>query len=367
MTGGASHLVREVLTAPGQLAERSTAWDRLAAAWPSPFSGSAWLRAWWEVSDRPLECRLLSDPDGTLRAGALVRRSAAGVRGAADVHTGDWGVFGDPPARAALWRDLGALARPVGRLVLPVLEQGALLEARTALEPLGYRFVPLDRLDSPVLELPGSYDALLAGTSRNLRSQLARSRRALERSGRLELRTTTGGPRLDPDLEALLQLEASGWKGRAGTAVLCTSRTATLYRRFARLAAAAGSLRLHLLTLDGVAVAGDLAHDAGGRRALVKTAFSEHHQGWRPGLVLRAEALRSAIDEGAAEYDFLGGPDAYKLRWGAAVRPRWTTLAVRGPWRAEAVLHERVRPALGTLRRQVRRAGAAARPVGGPS
>lgn len=356
MTGEASETFEpELLRAPGRLADRAQEWDALATATPSPFLTAAWLQAWWEASPQAVRCLLLHDGSGRLRAGALVVRHSTGVvRGAADVHSGDWGVVGtDADARAAAWRELAALAHPVGRLLLPSLDHGALESARGALEPLGHRVVELDRLDSPALTLPASHGELLAGVSRNLRSQLGRSRRALERDGRLVLRTTTRIEGLEHDLEVFLRLEASGWKGRMGTAVLSTPRTAALYRRFARLAAAAGSLRLHLLELDGVAVAGDLACRVAGRSALVKTAFDETRANDRPGLVLRAEALRAAIAEGADEYDFLGAPDAYKTRWGAELRPRSTVLAARGPWRAELLLRERGRPALGRLRRRV--------------
>ncbi len=344
----------EVLRSPAELAAIAGPWDALATATPTPFLTSAWVLAWWRAAHRPVRCVLLRDMDGRLRAGATVQElPGRGVRGAADVHSGDWGVVAaDPVARNAAWRRLARLAHPVARLRLPALDESAAGGARDALEPLGFHLVELDRLESPALALPASYDELLAGVSRNLRSQLGRSRRALEREGQLALRTVAEPHTFAADLERFLRLEAAGWKGRQGTAVLASERTARLYRDFAQTAFADGRLRLLLLELDGVLVAGDLSCRVGQRTALLKTAYAEARAVQRPGLVLRGEALRAALEDGSTEYDFLGGPDSYKTRWGGELRPRRELLAVRGPWRLEAAYRERWRPTLGKLRRR---------------
>jgi hypothetical protein len=46
-------------------------------------------------------------------------------------------------------------------------------------------------------------------------------------------------------------LEASGWKGRAGTAISCSSDTERFYWHIARAFDAAGTLRISELSLDG--------------------------------------------------------------------------------------------------------------------
>lgn len=345
----------ELLLEPRQLREVATAWDELGRTTPSPHLTSAWLSAWWETSGIPAQCLVLRDGDRRLRAGVLFHRSrAGGLRGAADVYSGDWGVVAsDLSARNAAWRFLARLTGPVGRMMLPSLDPEALEAARAALMPIGYRFAEVGRLDSPALSLPGSYEALVAGVSKNLRSQQSRARRTLERDGHVQLRTTTAGEALKADLEAFLRLEASGWKGKAGSALLCDARSATLYRRFVARGAVSGIVRLHLLELDGRPIAADLACRVAGRTALIKTAYDERLADRSPGLVLRTEALRVAINEGSDEYDFLGAPDWYKMRWGAQPRPRRTVLALRGPWRVEATARERVRPPLGRLKRRV--------------
>jgi CelD/BcsL family acetyltransferase involved in cellulose biosynthesis len=330
-------------------------WNPLAAAAGSPFLTAEWFTAWWGAFGAGrFACLVLQDRQGSLRAGACCRRLPGGrLAAAANEHTGDWDVVaGDEQARGALWQALAGLG--AAAVDLPAIRRRASLDhAAQALTGAGYRSVEVSGVRSPYLELPGSFEDLLASVSRNLRSQLGRRRRALEREGRLVFRTTTaGGEELERDLAAFLRVEGSGWKSGSGTAILSNPRSLRLYTDFARAAAAAGWLRLQLLELDGVTVAADLNCRFGGGTFLLKTGFDERYGRFSPGLVLRGEVLSAAIEEGSGFYDFLGGPDDYKLRWTGQLRPRAAVKAYRGAWRPLATYQARVRPLLkaGVLR-----------------
>jgi CelD/BcsL family acetyltransferase involved in cellulose biosynthesis len=328
-------------------------WDDLAAEAPTPFVTHEWLSAWCAAfgAGEPV-CPVIRDDDGGLRAAAcLVRRRFGGLAAAANDHSGDWdAVAVDDDARAELWRAIAELGAV--RLALPALRAGSrsLEQAHAALGPR-HRVVVVPGPSSPYLDLPDSYDALLAAASRNLRSQVGRRRRQLEKEGAVQLRTITGGDGLDAELDALFKLEASGWKARAGTAILREPGAEALYRGFAHAAAARGWLRVYLLDVGGEPVAGDLGVALGGIGFLIKTGFDEAWSRLSPGLVLRGEVLRASIEEGLRGYDFLGPDDAYKLRWTSTVRPRVTLRAFRGPAGLPAAAwHARLRPALKRLR-----------------
>jgi CelD/BcsL family acetyltransferase involved in cellulose biosynthesis len=324
-------------------------WNVLAGSAGSPFLTVEWLSAWWRAfGSGRFTCLALRDGRGALRAGACCRRLAGGrLAAAANAHTGDWDVVAaDPQARRALWQALAGLG--AGAVHLPGIRSRASLdEADQELRASGYSTVRAAGIRSPYLELPASWEELLASVSRNHRSQLRRQRRGLEREGRLVFRTTVGGDEeLERDLAAFFRVESSGWKSGAGTAILSDPRTERLYSDFAKAAAAAGWLRLHLLELDGVPVAADLSCAFAGGVFLIKTGFDERYRRLSPGLVLRGEALRSAVQEGARFYDFLGGPDGYKLRWTTELRPRAAVRAYRGARRPLVLYHARLRPAL---------------------
>lgn len=306
-------------------------WDRMAVARPTPFLTHAWLSCWWEAFGRGRRFTVtLRDRDGALRAAVLLAREPSGlVTSPVNAHSGDWNAVAHGDAeRRELWARVAEIR--AARLALAQLPADAADGPREALANAGWQTLEVPGTESPYLELPATFEELLQARSRNLRSAVGNRRRKLERQGVLRFRTTLGGPGLDRDLAALERVEMSGWKGSAGTAIASDPRTQHLYRRFAHEAADRGWLRLNLLELDGTAIAGDLGCVIGRCGFLVKTGFDEGLHRYSPGLVLRGEALRASIEEGLTGYDFLGGPDAYKLRWTDTVRPRVTVRAYRG-------------------------------------
>jgi CelD/BcsL family acetyltransferase involved in cellulose biosynthesis len=341
-------------------------WNVLARSAGSPFLTVQWLAAWWRAfGSGQFTCLVLRDGRGWLRAGACCRRLAGGrLAAAANAHSGDWDVVAaDPQARRALWQALAGLG--AGAVHLPGIRSRASLEAADhELRAAGYSTVQATGVRSPYLELPGSWDDLLASVSRNLRSQLGRRRRGLEREGRLVFRTTTGGDEeVQRDLATFLRVESSGWKASAATAILSDPRTERLYTDFAKAAASAGWLRLNFLELDGVPLAVDMNCVFAGGMFLIKTGFDERYARFSPGLVLRGEVLRAAILESCRFYDFLGGPDGYKLRWTTELRPRVAVRAYRGAFRPLALYHARLRPVLkaGVVRARAVKGGLARR------
>lgn len=341
---------------PALLATDRAEWDALASSAATPFLSSAWLRAWVSAQRLPTVGIVARDARNALTAGAwFTQKPLRRMAGAADVHTGEWSVAATDPASArSVWRHV--IAREpwlITAAALPAGSDSALI-AQDELRDAGYTVTLRDGIRSPRLALPATFDDLLAGVSSNLRGQARRLHRVLAREGTLRFRTSSLD-RVEADLETFLRLEASGWKGRAGTAIACRPETVRLYREFATAASREGWLRLQLLELDGRVVAADLSCVYGEGVFLVKTAFDEDLRALRPGFVLQSAALRSAIEDGHRFFDFLGDDDAYKLRWGAVVRPHVTLVAARGPARVRSA-YEAARPLLVAARRVTRAA-----------
>jgi len=343
-----------------ELGDIAHAWNQLARRSGTPFVTHEWLGCWWRAfgEGEPIWLSLRGD-NGALEAGAFLERGARGVTSAANVHSGDWdAVARDDNARTELWEALGELDENCIRL-LGIPEQGGAADAaEAALQKAGYRIVRENRPPSPSLQLPATWEGLIHTVSRNLRSNWGRRQRGLERAGTVAFRTVTRPGEMAVALDAFLELEASGWKGKAGTAILSDLRTQRLYRDFAQVAAARGWLRLHLLELDGQLIAGDYAVSFEGTGFLLKTAFSEPHEQLSPGLVLRGRVLQAAIKEGLDYYDFLGGPERYKLSWASQLRPRVRISAYRGAalprYAYRSRLHPVLRSSIGPIARLAR-------------
>jgi CelD/BcsL family acetyltransferase involved in cellulose biosynthesis len=336
-------------------------WEALAREAGSPFMTHVWLSCWWRAFGNGVPVWLvLLDADGSLRAGGMLHRRRGRLAAGANVHSGDWDMLArDESARAALWAAASEMGATRIHLEAMHARTAQTRSACAALEQAGYQIVPVEGPFCPWLALPSTWEELMRSVSSGLRQQIRRRRRNLERRGLLAFSTITGGSKLDRYLDAFLELEASGWKGEAGTAILSDASTESLYRDFAHAAASEGWLRLHLLELDGALIAGSFDCTFASRAYLLKTTFSEAHSDLSPGLVLLAEVLRSAIADGLQAYDFLGDPDAYKLRWTSELHPRTQIFAYRGIARPGYLYRKSLRPFLKSARAGVKRPGLA--------
>lgn len=324
-------------------------WDRLARAEATPFLSSAWLSAWMEECAPRTECVVIRGKSGPILAGACLRPVPFGWASTSDDETGWWGTVGsDVNACLMLWDALASL--PGVRLELEPMAPGAANTARAALEGAGFRVHLQGLTRGPRLVLPSSGEELLASRSRGLRSQFRRRLRALGEQGPVVLRTS--GPQdVERDLAVFLRLEASGWKGRLGTAILSSPAKTRVYTGFAHQAAQEGWLRLQTLEVADRAVAVDLSCIWGGGVHLLKTTYDEGLAHLSPGLVLRGLALQDAIEEGAGFCDLLGNADQYKVRWGGAPSAGVALRAYRGRAAALPVIYHRaVRPRLASAR-----------------
>lgn len=333
----------------GALGSIGGEWDALAERAATPFLLREWLTAWCEAfAGDEIMVATLREADGGLAAAAVLCERRGRLGTPTNEHTGDWdAVAVDDAARGLLWAGIMGLRRRGLRLEWMRADTRDTAIAAAALTSAGYRILLKPQTASPYLALPATWEGLLASRSSNLRQQWRRRRRALAREGDLALRVTTGDSELERDLETFLALEASGWKGRQATAINSEPRTLRLYRTFARGAAARGALRIYLLELDGRAIAADVGCVVAGVGFLLKTGFDEADADYAPGLVLRGEVLRASIEAGLVGYDFLGGPDPYKLRWTDDLRPRVALHAYRGAAGvAFGSYHRCVRPVL---------------------
>jgi CelD/BcsL family acetyltransferase involved in cellulose biosynthesis len=345
------------------LADAHRDWNRLAALDASPFVTYEWISSWWSaLGDGEPLCLLLRDSGGALLAGACCRRSRSGdLTAPTDVnYSEEWDIVAaDEEARRRLWHEISHLGHR--RVMLTPLHECRADEASAELEAAGYRVMRHVAQLRPYVPLPDTWDDLLASLSRKLRWQWRSGRRALDADGGLAFRTTSSVTDLDRDLDLFLTLEASGWKGRQGTAILDDPRAERLYREFAVRAARQGWLRLSILESDGAPVAAAYSCAFAGKAFRLKSGFDERRAEHSPGLVLVGEEMRRSIDEGLHEYDFLGAAQPHKMRWGAKTRPMLTLRGYRGASTLPAyAVRAKARPALGRLRRRLRRAGAEA-------
>jgi CelD/BcsL family acetyltransferase involved in cellulose biosynthesis len=328
--------------------------DRVEA---SPFSHPGWVMPW--AAAHQVEIDLIAvRRNGALVAALPVVRTWDGMLTPTDPHTPLFDVLAvDTEALEDLTRIL--LDEHPRHLRLGFIDPRGAANCVVAarLRGSGYRVWQRTVLQSPSIPLAGSWDDLMAAWPSKRRSDLKRRRRRLEERGEVSFEVHDGCTDLDELLTEGFAVEASGWKGRDGTAII-TEGTETMYRQAAQAAADAGSLRLAFLRLDGEAIAFDYSFQTAGVHYLVKTGFRPEYSAFAPGKLLRAFMIERAFAEGLRIYDFVGDADDWKLEWTDQIRPisvvdayrsgplGWVVQIIRFIDRAAAFAHRVVHRAL---------------------
>lgn len=165
-----------------------------------------------------------------------------------------------------------------------------------------------------------TFDSYLAGLGPAHRANFRRRLRALERRFRFRFRMTRGEEGREAALEALIALHRARWGGRGVSNAFHTAAHVAFHHDLSRLAAARGWLRIGVLELDGApraALYGFLYRDV---FYFYQSGFDPEFAPWSVGLVAMGLSIRSALEEGACEFDMLQGVEGYKLLWARQAR-----------------------------------------------
>jgi len=141
------------------------------------------------------------------------------------------------------------------------------------------------------------------------RKDLARQRRRLAETGALRL-DLGGAPTIASALQAFLDLEASGWKGRAGTAAAQHRAIEAFLRQAVTGLAAEGKARGARLVLDEHPIAAALTLSSGGAAWFWKIAYDEGVARASPGVQLALDLTAAFLaDPAVARVDSCATPD----------------------------------------------------------
>ena len=138
------------------------------------------------------------------------------------------------------------------------------------------------------------------GTFNSKRRRYWRSQwRQLEKRGALAFERLDASQDVTAWTEEFLRLEAAGWKGRAGTALLCDAHNAAFARAMIRAFHTHGQLRFWRLRLDGRAIASLFALVSQDTLWLGKIAYDETLRRQSPGVMLMLEVTRDILADPA--------------------------------------------------------------------
>ena len=181
---------------------------------------------------------------------------------------------------------------------------------RRVAETTQRRLVVLQHWHRAVLRSEGAPDrAGLGALSPKASKEVKRQARRLAELGRLDYASLCDGD-LDGAAEQFLVLEAGGWKGRAGTALLGVASRAAFARTMIRRLGRKGRCRIERLALDGVPIAMAVVLSCGRNDYLWKIAYAEDLARFSPGVQLVLElSKRQKRDDRVLAIDSCAVPD----------------------------------------------------------
>ncbi|WP_421927356.1 GNAT family N-acetyltransferase [Neoaquamicrobium sediminum] len=163
------------------------------------------------------------------------------------------------------------------------------------------RNLPLEitnRMERPYLHSDlGGDDYVKSTLSNHHAGEFRRLRRRLSDLGQLEYRIARQPDEVRRGVEEFLALEASGWKGRARTAMAIDRFRAAFAREAAHRLAEKDLCRVHALYLDGRPIASLVVFVESGSAYTWKTAYDEEYARFSPGMLLMIETTKTHLED----------------------------------------------------------------------
>lgn len=308
------------------------AWQALWRSLPSasPFASPAWLMPWWRQfgTGKPrvaLRWRGKEAPSLFPEPARVEIEPPALLALLALYEIDDEHGHRLLPMGVGLTDHLDALGAPEGLLEAALEEEAAcdlpdLAPAAGLLGaalPAGWTETGWVGDPCPVLVLPASFEALLAGVSRGTRRYW---QQAVKRTGAVQVERAGREVGVEAALDVLFALHALRWEARDEAGVLADPRVQAFHREAAPGLLAEGALRLEVLRVEGRAAAAHLSLLSEGRLLHYLTGFDPALEAFRPGTLLLGHLIAEAIAEGRGELHFLRGAEGYKYAWGGVDR-----------------------------------------------
>ncbi len=181
----------------------------------------------------------------------------------------------------------------------------------------GWRHVDERQVVSPVLSLPDSFEAYVAGLDKRERHELRRKlRRAQAIEGlRWYVVDSEFVTELEPEVDAFIDLMI---RSRPDKADFMTPQMRQFFYEGVRAAHRGGWLQLAFLEVEGRKAATYLSFDYDRRLMIYNSGYDpDALSGFSPGIVLMARLIEQAIRQGKRIVDFMRGGEDYKYRLGA--------------------------------------------------
>ncbi len=320
--------------------------EELRNEWNSLFSRSLskhiavtheFISTWWRAFGQKKKLRIVAvRRDGKLTCIAPLVESTARVFGLSIRQIRTFYKYYEPvcdfmlaedaaQAVGPLWKHLRS--NPKARDVVELSSVPTLSQTSGQLENVarrdGFLLSIREGDPCPFVDTSGTWESYLASKGAGRRSNWNRLEKKAAQKGGVSVLSITTADDLDHYLALGFDIEASGWKGRTGTAILSDPQTHSFYVSLAKQAARKGWLALHFLILDDEPIAFLYNFRFGGIEYHHKMGYLEKWASIAPGKLLSKRTIAKCFQDGLRLYDLQGGPNRLKLEFATGSRRRF--------------------------------------------
>lgn len=150
--------------------------------------------------------------------------------------------------------------------------------------------------DRPYFKVKGSFDEYLNSRSRKRRKQIRAKKRRLEELGNLEFEVLRDAADVSTWTTEYIELEASGWKGKNGTAIATSNKDVEYFHDMTTFAFNADQLLMFRLRLNNRTLASFIVLTSGPVSYAYRIAFDEDYGQYSPGWILQVEFIRYLLE-----------------------------------------------------------------------
>ena len=186
---------------------------------------------------------------------------------------------------------------------------------------LGWRCTERATDRCPFIALQGvSWGSYLATLDGHHRSNWKRRRANLDKAFAMRFERVETEDQRAEALGVFFALHGRRWEGRGGSTAFYSASLREFHESWTRVALDRGWLRFFLMCLDGRPVGAIYGFRYRGTFGFYQTGFDPGYARHGIGQVMIGLSIKSAIDEGAEEYDLLHGTERYKFDWARSTR-----------------------------------------------
>lgn len=311
----------EIIDDRNGLEKFSSEWNRLAKPLENPLMTHEWFTACANsfYKDDDLYVVILRSGDNISAIAPIVVTRKRGIKwlelmGTSFLHEPCGVLYDSHDSLMEILRELIKLRRPVYLNRVPANTSTAEILRRQ----IKYRGIVIERNSSGTVRVPitSSWDEFYRTISSRRRYDIRLARRRAEEGGKVSFKIFCPSPdELDSYLKIAFEVEAAGWKGREGSALLFNHKIQKFFWGYAATACRDNILRLCFMKINNEVAAMQIAVEYARRFWVLKIGYDERWARCSPGIQLTNEAIRYSYDQGLKSYEFLGSDEPWLHIW----------------------------------------------------